>query len=381
MKFQSVKARLQPRLIIIIAIVLTLSLMVTLLKDNVSVVGDITKPSFLSLFINHTIAFTVPILLAALGGLYAERSGVINLALEGMMLSGAFSAVLFAYYFNDFFIGLIAGVCIGAVLGLLHAFICIHLKGDQIISGVAINILAVGITNYFNKVILNKPDFSFAEVPGIPSITEIMGWEADFGTPPTGSEYDIVRMLGYIFLEQSPLVYLAIILAILGHYVLFHTVFGLRIRAVGEHPRAADTVGIDVYLVRYACVVLSGALAGLAGVYLSMGFLSGTFAGEMSGGRGFIAIAAYIFGNWSVGGTVVAALLFGSFQALQEFLKIKQIYLLVPIPLPGIGTAKINILASEFLDMIPYLLTIAVLARSIRKVRAPSAIGKPYKKE
>ena len=170
-------------------------------------------------------------------------------------------------------------------------------------------------------------------------------------------------------------------MAILGHYILFHTVLGLRVRAVGEHPRAADTVGINVYLVRYACVILSGALAGLAGVYLSMGFLSGTFSKDMSAGRGFIAIAAYIFGNWSVGGTIIAAFLFGFFRGLQEFLKIKQIYLLLPIPLPGIGWVKLNVLSSEFLDMIPYLLTIAVLARSVRKVRAPSAIGKPYEKE
>ncbi|MFW9917213.1 MAG: ABC transporter permease [Candidatus Thorarchaeota archaeon] len=365
--------------VILFAIALLIALMVAIFEDNLTVVGDITKPSFLSLFVNHAIAFTVPIFLAALGGLYAERSGVINLALEGMMLSGAFSAVLFAYYFNDFILGLLAGICVGAVLGLVHAFICIHLRGDQIISGVAINILAVGITNYFYKVILS--DVPAAEIPGIPTINEIMGWEADFGTPPTGSEYDIVRMLGYILFEQSPIVYLVVLLAIIGHYVLFHTVFGLRVRAVGEHPRAADTVGINVYLVRYACVILSGALAGLAGVYLSMGFLSGTFAGEMSGGRGFIAIAAYIFGNWNVGGTLAAAILFGSFQSFQEFLKVKQIFLSVPVPLPGIGTKKINILATEFLEMIPYLLTIAVLARSIRKVRAPSAIGKPYIKE
>ncbi len=378
-KSKSIKELITSKWAFFLAVALLIALVVAILEDNLTVIGDITKPSFASLFVNHAIAFTVPIFLAALGGLYAERSGVINLALEGMMLSGAFSAVLFAYYFNDFILGFLAGICVGAVLGLLHAFICIHLRGDQIISGVAINILAVGITNYFYKVILS--DVGSAEIPGIPSINEIMGWEADFGNPPTGSEYDIVRMLGYILFEQSPIVYLAVLLAIVGHYVLFHTVFGLRVRAVGEHPRAADTVGINVYLVRYACVIVSGALAGLAGVYLSMGFLSGTFAGEMSGGRGFIAIAAYIFGNWSVGGTIAAAILFGSFQSFQEFLKVKQVFLRVSIPLPGLGSKKLNILATEFLDMIPYLLTIAVLARSIRKVRAPSAIGKPYKKE
>ncbi|MHA2232404.1 MAG: ABC transporter permease [Candidatus Hodarchaeales archaeon] len=381
MSSQSIRERFHerfPRRIIILVAFMAMILLVPLLfEDNIMKTRDITEPTFLSLLINHTIAFTVPIFLAALGGLYAERSGIINLALEGMMLSGAFSAVLFAYYFNNFFLGVLAGICVGAVLGLVHAFICIHLKGDQIISGVAINILALGITSYFYKVVI--AEVRAGEIPGIPTINKIMGWERDFGNPPL--DYDIPRMVGYILFQQSPLVYLAVLLAILGHYVLYRTVFGLRVRAVGEHPRAADTVGINVYLVRYACVVLSGALAGLAGVYLSMGFLSGTFSGEMSAGRGFIAIAAYIFGNWSVGGTLIAALLFGFFNALQEFLKIQSVYLYLPIPLPGIGEIKLNILSSEFLDMIPYLLTIIVLSRSVRKVRAPSAIGKPYEKE
>ncbi|MFX1513135.1 MAG: ABC transporter permease, partial [Promethearchaeota archaeon] len=127
--------------------------------------------------------------------------------------------------------------------------------------------------------------------------------------------------------------------------------------------------------------IISGLLAGLSGVYLSLGFLSGTFAGGMSGGRGFIAIAAYIFGNWTVGGTAIASLLFGFFRALQEYLKIQQVFLMLPIFLPGIGWEEINLLASEFLDMIPYLLTIAVLARAVRKVRPPSAVGQPYEKE
>jgi simple sugar transport system permease protein len=381
MKSQSIRERFHERfsrrIIILIAFVAIISLLPLLFEDNIIKTRKITEATFLSLLINHTIAFTVPIFLAALGGLYAERSGVINLALEGMMLSGAFSAVLFAYYFNNFFLGVLAGICVGAILGLVHAFICIHLKGDQIISGVAINILALGITSYFYKVVI--AEVKAGEIPGIPTINEIMGWEAKYGNPPL--EYDISQMVGYILFQQSPLVYLTLLLAILGHFVLYRTVFGLRVRAVGEHPRAADTVGINVYLVRYACVILSGALAGLAGVYLSMGFLSGTFSGGMSSGRGFIAIAAYIFGNWNVGGTLIAALLFGFFGALKEFLKIQSVYLYLPIPLPGIGEIKLNILSTEFLDMIPYLLTIIVLSRSVRKVRAPSAIGKPYEKE
>jgi ABC-type uncharacterized transport system permease subunit len=158
MKSQSIRERFHERfslrIIILIAFVAIISLLPLLFEDNIIKTRKITEATFLSLLINHTIAFTVPIFLAALGGLYAERSGVINLALEGMMLSGAFSAVLFAYYFNNFFLGVLAGICVGAILGLVHAFICIHLKGDQIISGVAINILALGITSYFYKVVI-----------------------------------------------------------------------------------------------------------------------------------------------------------------------------------------------------------------------------------
>ncbi|MFW9904943.1 MAG: ABC transporter permease [Candidatus Thorarchaeota archaeon] len=377
MKIPSFTPRQRLKLAIGVSLPLVLLFMVILFEDNMIILTEIFRPSSLSLLVRHSISFTIPIFLAAIGGLYSERSGVINLALEGMMLTGAFVAVLVSYFSQNFLLGLFTGVFIGGLLGLIHAFISIQLKGDQIISGVAINVLAVGITNYLYKVILK--DVSGAEIPGIPTINDIMGWGDIFGLPP--SNFDIPRMIGYILFEQSPLVYLAIGLALLGHFVLFHTVFGLRIRSVGEHPRAADTLGINIYLVRYTCVILSGVLAGLAGVYLSLGFLSGTFSKDMSAGRGFIAIAAYIFGNWNISGTAIASVLFGFFNALEEFLKLKQIFLLLPIPLPGVGIGEINILASEFLDMIPYLLTIAVLARSVRKVRPPSAVGKPYEKE
>jgi len=353
-------------------------IMILLFDNNINSLAEIyKKPHRIVLILRHTITFTIPIFLAALGGLYSERSGVINLALEGMMLTGAFSAVLIAYFTQDFFLAIIFGVIAGIFLGLIHAFISIHLKGDQIISGVAINILALGLTNYFYKVILK--DVSGAEIPGIPTINDIMGWNEFFKNPPLN--YDIIRMIGYVFFEQSPLVYITIGLGLLGYYILFYTSIGLRIRAVGEHPRAADTLGINVYLFRYGCVIISGALAGLAGVYLSMGFLSGTFSKDMSGGRGFIAIAAYIFGNWNVGGTALASLLFGFFSALEEFLKGQEIFLSLPFLFPGIGWEEINIFATEFLDMIPYLLTIIVLSSSVRRARAPGAIGQVYEKE
>ncbi|MFX1515212.1 MAG: ABC transporter permease [Promethearchaeota archaeon] len=360
----------------IVVPILVLLLPILLFEDNVVVIVNIFQPGSFSLLLNHIIIFSVPIFLAALGGLYSERSGVINLALEGMMLAGSFIAVIVAYFTQDLLLSIILGVVVGTLLGLIHAVISIHLKGDQIISGVAINILALGLTNYFFKLMLSevKP----ADIPDIPTINDIMNWNAFFGSPP--QTYDILKMIGYVLFEQSPLVYLAIGLAFLGHYVLFHTSFGLRVRAVGEHPRAADTLGINVYFTRYACVIISGALAGLAGVYLSLGF-TGFFAKNMTAGRGFIAIAAYIFGNWNVAGTAIASLLFGFFTALEEFLKLKEIFLMLPIPFPGIGLREINILAEEFLEMIPYLLTIAILTRSVRKIRPPSAIGKSYDRE
>ncbi|MFW9993581.1 MAG: ABC transporter permease [Candidatus Odinarchaeota archaeon] len=479
-------------------------IMTLVLDNNLQVLWEIFEPQYLSSLMGHSIAFFVPIFLAALGGLYSERSGVINLALEGMMLSGAFTGVIFSYLTNNFLVGVIAGICIGSVLGLVHAFICIKLRGDQIISGVAINILALGVTNFASKVMI--ADVPPQLISGVPKITQILGLKDFFGHAPsyfiiwqtifagllagavtfiilwrfreksigyhreitllivivlvvyalgrlinealyidiellaviagllagaisltilwrhqeklsfrritmistllalltflislltlflTTPNMNIVdelskgllgttKLIGYVFLEQSPIVYTALILGVLGHLVLYRTVFGLRVRAVGEHPRAADTVGINVYLVRYACTIFSGAMAGLAGVYLSMGFLSGTFAKGMSSGRGFIAIAAYVFGNWNVVGAAVAAGLFGFFSAIQEFLRVSQVILIIPVPIPGIGWAEINILSSDFLDMIPYLLTVIVLAGSVKRVRAPSAIGKPYKKE
>lgn len=377
MKLKSLTPRMKLFLSFIIPMIIFF-LILLLFDNNIGSLAEIYKnPHRIVLLLRHTITFTIPIFLAALGGLYSERSGVINLALEGIMLTGAFFAVLIAYFTQDFILAIIFGIIMGIFLGFIHAFISIHLKGDQIISGVAINILALGMTNYFYKVILKE--VSGAEIPGIPTINDIMGWNELFKNPPLN--YDIIRMVGYILFEQSPLVYITIGLGILGYYILFHTSLGLRIRAVGEHPRAADTLGINVYLFRYGCVIISGALAGFAGVYLSMGFLSGTFAKDMSGGRGFIAIAAYIFGNWNVGGTAFASLLFGFFSALEEFLKGQEIYLLLPFLLPGIGWEKINILATEFLDMIPYLLTVIVLSSSVRKARSPGAIGTPYEKE
>ncbi|MFX0092667.1 MAG: ABC transporter permease, partial [Candidatus Hodarchaeota archaeon] len=236
------------RYYVIGSIIIVFLAMIVLLPNNLFtgvVLGLVARPSSVSILINHTIVFTIPIFIAALGGLYSERSGVINLALEGMMLSGAFVAVLIAYFTQSWVLGIFFGIIIGAMLGLVHAFICIHLKGDQIISGVAINILALGITNFLFKLILN--DVSGSVIPGIPTMNDFLGTNAFFKTPPTswGTEplgfiENITRIIGYIFLEQSPLIYLAVILGIVCHLVLYHTVFGLRVRAVGEHPHAAD---------------------------------------------------------------------------------------------------------------------------------------------
>ncbi|MFX0208783.1 MAG: ABC transporter permease [Candidatus Hodarchaeota archaeon] len=363
------------RFVISVVIAFVIAVIVISSENNLLILKDITKPGLLTNLLKHTIAYAVPIFLAALGGLYSERSGVINLALEGMMLSGAFTAVIITYWTENMIVGLLAGVLIGVVLGSLHAVICIHLKGDQIISGVAINILAFGITSFGYKLVLREG----IRVESIPRITELLDLEDQFSSVP--DNYDIIRMLGNILFDQSPLLYVTIALGLLGHYFLYNTLYGLRIRAVGEHPRAVDTAGASVYALRYACVIFSGAMAAIAGVYLSMGILPGTFSKQMSASRGFIAIAAYIFGNWNIPGTVIASIMFGFFEALQEFLKLKGIYLNIPMFLPGRGWKTFNILNEQIIDMIPYLLTVAVLARSIRKVHPPGAIGRPYEKE
>src|SRR6266542_1235191 len=233
--------------------------------------------------------WATPLTFAAIGGMFSERSGVVNIGLEGMMLSGAFFGALGADKLGSWELGLVTAGVAGAGFALIHAVMSIHQRADQIVSGTAINFLALGVTGYFFIQIYGE-NGTPGDIPRIPEVN--------------------IGFLGPVFGHLSLMIWLAFLLLIVAHVTLFKTPVGLRIRSVGEHPRAADTVGISVYTTRYAAVTLSGILAALGGAYLSIGYL-GSFSENMTAGRGFIALAAVIFGNWRPFGAFAAALLFG----------------------------------------------------------------------
>lgn len=283
-----------------------------------------------------TLRLTTPLLFAALGGLFSERSGVINIALEGLMLAGAFSAAAMTYYSGSPWVGLLCGISAGALLAAIYAVFVIQFKADQVVSGTAINILMIGMPGLLSGALF----LSTGSTPQIPK---------DHLVP--------------VF----PVV-LAFLLVIVVWYVINKTPFGLRLRATGENPAAADAAGINVQKIRYAGVILSGVLAGLGGAYLSIG-QSSLFTRNMTAGRGFIALAALIFGKWRPVQTMFACLLFGFTEALTIQMK---------------GSIKLpsgEDIPTQFIEIIPYVLTIVVLAGFIGHSRAPKAIGQPYQKE
>jgi simple sugar transport system permease protein len=292
-------------------------------------------------------AFATPLTFAAIGGMFSERSGVVNIGLEGMMLTGAFFAVLGADKFNSWVLGLVCAVIAGGVAALIHAFVAIQLRADQIVSGTAINFLALGVTGYF-----------FIQVYG------------DNGTPGSISQVpnvnipgaDHVPFFGPVFGHLNLMIWMTFLTLIVSYIVMFRTPIGLRIRSVGEHPRAADTVGISVYKTRYAAVVVSGMLAALGGAYLSIGFV-GSFNENMTAGRGFIGLAALIFGNWRPFGAFAAALLFGFSTALS--FRLAQPW----------GNAAV------LFQALPYVLTLIAVAGVIGRSIPPAASGRPYRKQ
>jgi simple sugar transport system permease protein len=294
-----------------------------------------------------TLRIATPLIFAAIGTTFSERSGVMNIGVEGMMLLGAFSAVAISYYTNDAWLGLLAAIFVGAFFGLLLAWSSISLKFNQIVAGVAINLLGVGIPNYLLIALWNKPGFS----PLVDSLSPI--------EIPLLSNLPII---GSLFSSQNILTYLALLLSIIAQIILFKTPLGLRIRSVGEHPLAADTAGINVYALRYSCVIFSGLMAGLAGASLSIGQLS-FFSKQMTQGRGFIALGAMIFGKWTPLGSLGASLLFGFADALQFSLQA------IGVPIP-----------SNLLMATPYVLTLIVLAGFVGVAKAPAAVGRPYLK-
>jgi simple sugar transport system permease protein len=278
-----------------------------------------------------TIRYSTPLILAALGGMFSERAGVINIALEGIMLAGAFTAAAVTVYTENPWIGLIVAAAVGVLVSLIHAVASIEFKADQVVVGMAINILFLGV----------------------PALASGALFESTGSTPQLPQAYT---------LGTTPIVILAIALVPISYYVLFRTRFGLRLRAVGENPEAADTAGVSVARMRYAGVMLSGVLAGIGGAYLSIAQNS-LFTRNMTAGRGFIALAALIFGKWHPVGAALACLLFGFAEALTDRIQGR---LNVPV---------------QLIQIIPYVLAVIVLAGFIGRATPPRAIGKPYTKE
>lgn len=284
-----------------------------------------------------TIRLSTPLVLAALGGMFSERAGVINIALEGMMLAGAFTAAAVTHAVGNPFVGLIAGVAAGAFIALIHAVACISYKADQVVTGTAINILMIGMPAFLSGAFF----LSSGSTPQIPK-EQLIPW--------------------------TPIVLAFLVVPALAWYVLYKTPFGLRLRAVGENPEAADAAGVSVARMKYAGVLLSGALAGIGGAYLSIG-QSSLFTRNMTSGRGFIALAALIFGKWKPVQTLLACLLFGFTEAVS-------IQMQGVMKLPSGEDIPI-----QFIQMVPYVLTIIVLAGFIGSSRPPQALGIPYQKE
>ncbi|MBE3599544.1 MAG: ABC transporter permease [Limnochordaceae bacterium] len=297
--------------------------------------------------LESTLLRATPIALGALSGVLCERAAVINIAIEGMMLSAAMVAVVVGSVTGNLYLALAAAIVVGGLLGLVHGVLAIKYRVDQIVSGTVINIFAVGATSYASARFLEK-----------------YMWLNNSGTLPVWAVPGLVKIpiVGPVLFENSLIPYLMLALVIGVHVLLFRTRFGLRMRAVGEHPRAADTLGINVWRTRYLSVLLGGMVAGIGGAYFTIGSV-GRFDEVMTAGRGFIGLAAMIFGNWTPFGAFASSLVFGFADSLQTKLQILQ----VPIP-------------SEFLLMAPYIATMIAISGVVGRVVPPAADGQPYEK-
>ncbi len=301
--------------------------------------------------IASALRLATPLIFASLGGVFSERSGIVNIALEGIMIMGAFFAILAMEFVSSPWIAVLAAMVVGILTSLLLGVLAINLKGNQVVAGVAINMLAGSLTAFLLEMVWHRSGQTDTVANALTRNPEALKFLEE------------IPVLGNLFSGLTPFVYLAIILTFVSYYVLFKTPFGLRIRAVGEHPKAADTVGINVYKVRYTCVMISGALAGLAGASLSLGTVN-LFREGMTSGKGFIALAAMIFGKWHPVGAFFACLFFGFAEAIQ-------------IQAASLGLGWIP---SEFLQMLPYLATVLALAGVVGRAVAPAASGQPYEK-
>jgi general nucleoside transport system permease protein len=307
-----------------------------------------------SALIAATMRFATPLAFASIGGMFSERSGVTNIGLEGMMLMGAFWGIWGSDKTGHWWLGLLIAMLAGGLMAFVHALWAIHLRADQIVGGTAINFLALGITGYaFIDIYGSNGTPSLSDSESIPDVNLHLG-----GIPWAGN------FLDGAFGQMNLMTWLVLILLVASAIVLFRTPVGLRLRAVGEHPRAAETVGISVYRVRYFAVTSSGMLSALGGAYLSIGFVH-SFNQNMTAGRGFIALAAVIFGKWRPGGAFAAALLFGFSSALAQRL----------------GTVPSWESYGVLFQALPYVLTLIAVAGVIGRSIPPAAVGRPYVKQ
>lgn len=282
-------------------------------------------------FFLQTLRITIPYLLPSLGAVFSEKGGVINIALEGILLTGAFFTTVGTFYTGSIIIGIFSGALAGLLISLIHAYVSISLKANQIVSGIAINILALGMTKFFCKLIFSSSSNS-ARIPGLETLN----------------------------LPFNPFMVFSVLIIIISFITIYKTRFGLRLRASGENPEAADTLGINVNKIRYIGVLISGVLGGLGGSWLA--FEQHSFTDGMSAGRGYIALAAMIIGKWNPVGAAAACLLFGFAESFS-------------LQFQGSG------IPTQFIQMLPYVLTIIVLAGFIGKASPPSADGIPYEKK
>lgn len=325
-----------------------------LLLPTVIIIAAANNSFNMVVLLQASVRLATPVILGSMAGIWTERSGVVNIAIEGMMLSGA--GVGFVVYTlmlavplppgMHLFIGVLVAVIAGGLMALLHAWLSITFKTDQIVSGTVINIMAVGITSFLRREVLLSSEAGRQTIPPMP-----IPFLKD------------IPILGEVFFQGKPIFYSMIILVFVTHIVMFYTQWGLRTRSVGENPHAADTLGINVKRTRWINVFIGGLIAGLAGAWFSLE-TTGSFDDNMTNGKGFIALAAMIFGNWLPFGAAAGGLLFGFSEALGDRFQI----LNVPVP-------------HQFIQMTPYFITIVVLAGLVGRANPPKAVGEPYDKE
>lgn len=324
------------------------------------------------------LGLATPIAFGALCGIMNERSGIVNIGIEGMMLAGAFAGFLAAGLFQQTFggegwgpfgitpallVGVVAAILTAMLLSALHAWLSITIGADQIISGVIINVAALGLTGYLNRLVIS------------PNPRLGAGTFSSFRLPPEIADFPVIGWLLEMLLEQGPVAMSLIVFVVVLQVLLFRSRWGLRTRAVGEHPRAADTVGINVIRLRYRNVIVAGIFAGLAGAYLTLEG-TGSFQNNMTAGRGFIALAAVIFGRWTPLGAFGAALLFAYSGAFGQAVRIRP----PGDDLPELG-AIMAAIPSQVYGALPYIVTIVILAGVVGRSIAPAAVGQPYQKE